>query len=326
MGLVLPVSTGLGFTLRMLFTGINIFFTSKFAVYLTFLAVLFFVVKLGIQSKIEFAHFGILASFYASKELQNRKVIIHLNKAKSALLFLAAVIMVFLNDVLNLDPNYLSFFLLTLAWLVWYSGHKSIALLIMLVTLFLYSRLFLITAVFFLAFNMLLSNGKNKLEIRHPVLTTILVYLLFFLLTAYLLFVSMEGKLPEYIELTGFDRISRLIDTSNWLRFTANFRMLAQVNPISFMLGIDGSIPFPEFPSKVIYPHNLFLSLLHNVGIVWASFYTFLLAKRSSFRADLFYSLLLYQLILGFGVFYVYVLPVLVLLNNIYEKNTVNRR
>lgn len=323
--IVIPSSSFIGILQRILFLSGNLLLSRK-SVLLVITGVTYMVLKYTLLNEIELAHFGIIAGLISTENIVNNRTKVSIKYETSVLLLLLSVSSVFFNYFLQLDPNYLSFALFMTAILVKTSGHMLGYRIILLSSIFLYSRLYIITLIIYLILEMSYKKTAVIKSVRRPFLFTYMAYIIYLLFTGYLLYFLLGGKIPDYIELTGFNRLTRLVDTSNWIRFTANFRMLSSLDLPSIFFGFVGPIVFPEFPVKNIYPHNLFLGLAYNVGFIWSLLFLSKLINVSSKVRSLFIPILFYQLVLGFGSYYMFVLPLLALIVNSYEESIINRR
>ena len=116
----------------------------------------------------------------------------------------------------------------------------------------------------------------------------------------------------------GLNRFSRLLDTSNWIRVAANIRFIENLEIFTFLFGdIYGlSLEFSEFKGKFITPHNLFLSILYNSGILYTLIYYHTYLKYAANFIFLHILLIPYHLILGFGAYYGFILLILAIFNS----------
>lgn len=323
-GMIIPTKLVFGQILRILFLGRNLFLLRN-SLILVLVGIIYSFLKYSITDEFELAHFGIIGGVLSFKSIKRNNYFIIFSKRKAYALVVFSLIILFLNSsYLKLDPNYISLTFLLIAIMLWSQGQLFSSFLLIVITSFYYSRSFLAGSLIFFLFKIPSLNARDR--VNYPITKTIFIYTLYFIVSGYILFILLDGNMPEYLFLEGFDRINRIIDTSNWIRFTANFRMFNELNLETLIFGFTDAISFPEFPGKSIYPHNLFLGLMYNTGIIWTTYYTYFLIKSSAKFKDLFYIIGLYQVILGFGTFYIYVLPLISIINNSYEKSIVNRR
>jgi len=323
LAIIFPISFIASSYYRALFVFVNLL--NKNAIYylFSFLAFIFFLVKYVFFGVLEFAHLGILSSILLTTSIQKNKIIISKNQSIIFTVVILFICFINLTPYINIDPNYLGLAIYIVSLSLFLNDYNKSSILLMILGLFTYSRLFILIFILVL----IIRFFKIAKTINKPFLITFLGYAVYFFITAYILYNILNGAMPDYEYLQGFDRSKRLIDTSNWIRFSANFRMFSDINLSKFFLGFDGeSIFFIEFSEKNIYPHNLFLSLLYNVGIVWAIIYQINLIKVTKRNFELFCVILAYQIILGFGSFYIYLLPFLQILINNYEKKDITYR
>ena len=323
LAILIPSSSILGVVHRIVYLGVNLY-VSKKSLNLVLAGAIFMIFKYFLYQEYELAQFGIITGIVATESIVKNRTKVFLSHKESIIILLFSTLMVFFNYYLKFDPNYLSFALLLTAIIMKISGHKFVYRIILILSIFLYSRLYIFTLILYVILDLLQNKSVIK-RVKRPFLTTFIAYLVYLLLSGYLIFFILGGNIPEYIELSGFNRLSRLVDTSNWIRFTANFRMLTALDVRSLFFGFSGPIVFPEFPVKNIYPHNLYLGLAYNVGIFWSSIFLFKLTSVSGRVRSLFFPILFYQLVLGFGSYYMFVLPLLAIIVNTYEESFVNR-
>ena len=166
------------------------------------------------------------------------------------------------------DANYTSYFLILLYFL---NGNENSSQktqkrdILLLLSIFTYSRTALIVVCFILL-TRLFHIGK-KIHLKH-------IYLIYSLsligwLAICILYINyFESFNYIYEYRTGFDRFSNLIDESNYIRTLVNVQVLQNVSMKEFFLGFSNLDynSLISFKDKMIYPHNLFLSIFSKSG------------------------------------------------------------
>lgn len=225
------------------------------------------------------------------------------------------------------DPNYTGLQIILLYLLSKTLKNKFLSFFFLLIGILTYSRLFIISIPIilildFLKFKSFSNKVKGSLFLFH-----IIIYSLFIVLNYLFMKFIFGGDMPDHVQLNGINRLDRMIDTSNWIRIKANLVFFEGLNFERLFLGelYGQSIDIEGFSEKSIYPHNLLFSMIYNSGIIisllFLKVYTKLIAN---FSFSLIVTMLIYQLILGFGVFYGHILITLcfmVIFANQFEKS-----
>lgn len=210
------------------------------------------------------------------------------------------------------DPNYTGFFLLLFFHYFFNRSNYIYSSLFLFLGVFTFSRVFLLSIFIYI----LAIFFARALRLKSYTFYTLLGYTMLIGVSFYAVIFVYEWKLPDYNHVLGFERFGNVFDTSNWIRFTANVVMLTESSFSEFFLGSPSSEPiyFEDFPNKTIFPHNTFQSLMYNFGFILSSLYVYsltIIMDKSKNIIPLFYSVLIYQLFLGFGIFYGILLVVL---------------
>lgn len=176
------------------------------------------------------------------------------------------------------DANYTSYFLILLYFL---NGDEKVTNIIqkrdilLFLSILTYSRTALIV-VGLIVLIRLLHIGK-KIRLKHIYLTYFMFFTIWMIIcNLYIKYFNGFNYIYEYR--TGFDRFSNIVDESNYIRTLVNVQVLEYTSLKSFFLGFSNFEynSLINFNDKMIYPHNLFLSIFSKSGF----FFSIALVKR----------------------------------------------
>lgn len=230
----------------------------------------------------------------------------------------------------SFDANYTGLQSIVLCLLLTRLNQRFLAFVILGITFFSYSRLYILVLLIFILFYFIPSLKKSLPFFKRNLIFHLIVFnFLALFISFYVYVVIFNSQVPEYIYYDGLNRFSRLLDTSNWIRVAANIRFIENLEIFTFLFGdIYGlSLEFSEFKGKFITPHNLLLSILYNSGILYTLIYYHTYLKYAGNFIFLHILLIPYHLILGFGAYYGFILLILAIFkskNISSEKSVIN--
>ncbi len=209
------------------------------------------------------------------------------------------------------DANYTGYFTFILGTYFLYINKRIKAIILFIVGLFTYSRLYIISLILFV----ILTKVCNK-KVFINISTLIYSFWFYIAIQFLVVIVSLmycniyEYFKPEYVYLEGFSRMTNLLDESNYIRSQANLFALKSINLGNLLLGLqEGTfIGIDYFKGKTIFPHNLFWSMYVHFGmiitILFLSRYSKILIKYKSDILPFYFVIILYHSFLGLGPFY----------------------
>lgn len=236
------------------------------------------------------------------------------------------------------ERNEVGFYLVVLYFVLRIHGMKTAAVIILLSGLLTYSRNYFVSfcLVFFADYLGPLWRRRQKpkfpkfLNFRRISIGSIVFVLL--------LFVYFNNASVEYVASTGFERLFRLKDTSNYHRFVANIYPLYYYvqNPSKLLFGVDYST-YRDFIAtsgitarfrvgKINAPHNYFFKTLYKYGgfSIFIFYYVGVFINRRLTRSNLYVLLVYftYAMFLGTGFYENGLILLLFILSSMYSKKT----
>lgn len=229
------------------------------------------------------------------------------------------------------DANYTGYFIFILGVYFLYTNKKSKAIILFLVGLFTYSRMYIISLIlFFILTKICNRNSFMKMsEFLYKFRFYIIIQLLVIIVSGIYCNIYEHFK-PEYVYLEGFSRMTKFLDESNYIRTRVNLFALQSINFNNFLCGLrDGTfIGLNYFKGKTIFPHNLFWSMYVHFGMIIAillvSRYSKILIKYKLHILPFYFVIILYHSFLGLGPFYgIDIVIFTFILTIIYKENKI---
>lgn len=241
------------------------------------------------------------------------------NTRKILMIFLVFIVQILVMFIINnnrlsvmssfKDANYTGYFLIILYFIIGDESNykffqkRDIILLLALLT---FSRTALIS-ILIIYFFRITKIFRDK-SVNKPL---IIFYTFFglFMIVCYLYTSIFEKSDYVYEYKTGFNRFTTILDYSNYMRTSANIKVLGDVNFKNLLIGYteESYSKVVHFEKKTIHPHNLFLAIYTESGILFAICMVlrmFRMFKGKKNMIPMYLVLIVYSMILGPSMYY----------------------
>ena len=211
------------------------------------------------------------------------------------------------------DNNYTGYFIFFL-FIYFFYTNKKIWILWFILAMFTFSRATIIAIGIVVVFSIIEKNKKIVVKKEKSVKIVAMLVILgqvIIIPISYMFVQKFNNYNYTYTYVQGFQRLSNLMDNSNYFRFMVNILAIETFSPLNLLIGLEENtfegINFVK--GKTLFPHNTMLGLYIHFGMVVSFIYILKYIKlykkcNNVSTIPIYLALITYQIFLGPSSFY----------------------